>query len=539
MAQNVAVYLAHQAGKHPDACAVRAPFRRGWRKDLCYEERSFSELEIEVSAAARLLTERGIVRGARVLLMVRPGLDLIRIVFAVFKVGAVPVIIDPGMGLNSFLKSVRQVEPEALLAIPTAMHLARAFRRSFRDVAIRVKIGSEFGDQLRCMAEGGSYPVVESQPDELAAILFTSGSTGPAKGVCYRHGMFAAQIEAIQRQYGIQPGEVDLPMLPVFALFNPALGMTTVVPEMNPSRPADVDPEKIVAAIRRNEVTNSFGSPALWSKIAAYCAVRKVTLPSVRRILMAGAPVAPELMRAMLPIIPNGMIHTPYGATEALPLTSISADEVLKDTAEQTARGAGTCVGRPLPRAEVRIIRPSDTPIPDWEDAVELCRGEVGEIVARGPSVTRSYEGRPDADVASKIRDGNGFWHRMGDLGWFDEDGRLWFCGRMAERVLTADGPLYTDCCEAIFNAHPRVYRTALIDCGGGRPAIVVEPKKEGRLRGRSDRRAFTGELRKLAKSSPATARIDAFFFKKRFPVDVRHNAKIHRLALAREFALR
>ena len=134
----------------------------------------------------------------------------------------------------------------------------------------------------------GAFPVVESG-DELAAILFTSGSTGPAKGVCYAHGMFAAQVESIRRQYGIESGEMDLPMLPVFALFNPALGMCTVVPEMNPSRPATVDPDVIVRAIQQNGVTNSFGSPALWTKIARHCEERSIVLPSIRRILMAGA----------------------------------------------------------------------------------------------------------------------------------------------------------------------------------------------------------------------------------------------------------
>jgi acyl-CoA synthetase (AMP-forming)/AMP-acid ligase II len=330
---------------------------------------------------------------------------------------------------------------------------------------------------------------------------------------------------------------VDLPMLPVFALFNPALGMCTVVPEMNPSRPATVDPQRIVRAIQQNSVTNSFGSPALWTKIARYCEAHSITLPSVRRILMAGAPVPPALMQQMQAIIPNGEVHTPYGATEALPVSSIASAEVLAETAERTASGAGTCVGRPLPGMDVRIIEPLDEAIATVEQCTPLPLGAIGEIIVRGASVTRGYDKRPDADAASKIADEEGQWHRMGDLGWIGESGRLWFCGRKIEHVSTAAGPLYTDCCEAIFNAHPKVFRSALIDIGGGHPAIVVEPEVGAYPNSAAAEALFIESLEEIAQQHTMTRMINQFYFKQSFPVDVRHNAKIHRLSLARQFA--
>jgi acyl-CoA synthetase (AMP-forming)/AMP-acid ligase II len=351
--------------------------------------------------------------------------------------------------------------------------------------------------------------------------------------------MFVAQVEAIRAQYGIEPSEVDLPMLPVFALFNPALGMCTVVPEMNPSRPATVDPEKIVRAIQQNAVSNSFGSPALWTKIARYCEAHAVTLPSVRRILMAGAPVPPALMQQMEAIIPNGEIHTPYGATEALPVSSIASTEVLRATAARTASGEGTCVGKPLPGVDVAIIEPVDGPIATIDQVLELPVGVIGEMIVRGPSVTRGYDKRPDADAAAKIRDSDRHWHRMGDMGWLDAAGQLWFCGRKIERVLTPERPLYTDCCEAIFNAHSQVFRSALIDVGGGCPAIVIEPEVGAFPRSDSDRAEFIASLRERAQAHALTSGIERFFFERSFPVDVRHNAKIHRLSLARKFAVR
>ncbi|MGB0334193.1 MAG: fatty acid CoA ligase family protein [Opitutales bacterium] len=536
---NVAQFLAEQAEIQPSAPAVRAPVGKTSDGSIRYAERTFFELEAEASAAAHYLSVKGIGRGTRVLLMVKPGLDLIRIVFALFKIGAVPIVIDPGMGLNKFLRCVRHSKPEALVGIPAAIWIGRLFRPSFRGVDIRLGIGRHFESKIKAFVEKGAFPVVDSNEDELAAILFTSGSTGPAKGVCYNHGMFLAQVDAIRRQYGIQPGEVDLPMLPVFALFNPALGMCTIVPEMNPSRPATVDPEKIVRSIQQNAVSNSFGSPALWTKILRHCEAHSIQLPTIRRILMAGAPVPPVLMERMRAIIPNGEIHTPYGATEALPVSSISATEVLEDTAIRTQKGEGTCVGEPLPGISVRIIQPVDGAIKQIDHAVDLTTGEIGEIIVQGSSVTQGYDQLPEADAYSKIADASFHWHRMGDMGWLDRAGRLWFCGRKVERVLSRKGPMYTDCCEAIFNQHPKVYRSALIDLGGGLPGIVIEPEAGNFPQTVGRKNEFIESLRELAQGNPLTASIVHFFFEASFPVDVRHNAKIHRLSLARKYAFK
>jgi acyl-CoA synthetase (AMP-forming)/AMP-acid ligase II len=539
MAFNVAHFLAQQAVAQPTVAAVRAPLGQARDGTISYAERSFADLEAEASGTAHYFSAQGIRRGSRVLLMVRPGLDLIRVVFALFKMGAVPIVIDPGMGLKKFLRCVRHSKPTALVGIAPAIWVARVFRPSFRGVDIKICVDRGFEKQIGAFKNHGAFEVVDSAEDELAAILFTSGSTGAAKGVLYEHGMFLAQVEAIRRQYGIEPGEVDLPMLPVFALFNPALGMCTVVPEMNPSRPASVDPEQIVRAIQQNSVTNSFGSPALWTKIARHCERTSITLPTIRRILMAGAPVPPALMAKMQAIIPNGEIHTPYGATEALPVSSISAAEVLEQTAVRTQKGEGTCVGRPLPDVLVRVVEPVDGPIASIGELVDLPVGSIGEIIVQGASVTRGYDSLPEADADSKILDGAGYWHRMGDMAWVDDSERLWFCGRMLERVLTDAGAMYTDCCEAIFNAHPQVYRSALIDLCQGRPAIVIEPEKAAFPKSADERRCFIQSLTELGQKNAQTVSIKDFFFEESFPVDVRHNAKIHRLSLARKFALK
>lgn len=536
MVANVAQFLVDQAIHQPDAPAVRVA--RSRRKDgtIDYLQRSFGELENDASAAAELLSQDGIGREDRVLLMVKPGLDLIVVVFALFKIGAVPIVIDPGMGVGKFLKCVEQARPKSIVGLPAAIALSYLFRRRFRSVRSRRAITRTFCKLLSKHRRSGAFPVVASRPDELAAILFTSGSTGPAKGVRYEHGMFLAQVTAIRDQYGIKAGEVDLPMLPVFALFNPALGMCTVVPEMNPSRPAQVDPEKIVAAIQQNGVTNSFGSPALWRKIADYCIENRKTLPSLKRVLMAGAPVSPGLMEDMEALLVNGSVHTPYGATEALPVSSIDSHTVLTETASATNGGAGTCVGHPLPGVSVRIIKVDDGAIENLDDAEVLEAGSIGEIVVAGPSVTKAYDALADQTRRSKIASKDQVWHRMGDLGYLDEAGRIWFCGRAVERVVGEVQTFYTDCCEAIFNTLPQVARSALIDIGEGQPGVVIEPKQSAYPKSLREQAAFLEALRARAREYSHTRPIDAFFFERSFPVDIRHNAKIHRLKLARKY---
>ncbi|MDR2863154.1 MAG: AMP-binding protein [Puniceicoccales bacterium] len=541
---NVARHLRVAALANPDFCAVRVPDGNAPDGSIRYIERSFAGLDRESDAAAALFARRGIGAGTRTLLLARPGLDLILSMFALLKLGAVPIAIDPGMGVRAFLRCVRNTRPEALTGTTAALALTRFFPWTFRSVHTRVRIGTAgFEAALRSEAAAlpaSGRPLFEAAGDTPAAILFTSGSTGAPKGVRYTHGMLDAQLALVRDNYGICPGEVDLPMLPVFALFNPALGTTTVTPEMDPSRPASADPVKIIRAIVQNQVTYSFGSPALWAKIARHCEPAALTLPSLRRVLIAGAPVPIRLLRSLRTLLPNAEIHTPYGATEVLPVASISGTEVLDSTWRETLLGRGTCVGKPLSGVRVAIIPVNDGPIASLEDAGQCAMDEVGEIIVQSASCTLEYDNNPEATKLAKIRDATGaVWHRMGDLGRLDGHGRLWFYGRKAERVMTPGGPLYTESCEAVFNAHPRVFRTALIGLGAPgaqEPALIVEPLPDALPRHAGERARFEAELLELGNAVPVTRGIQRFFFEKKFPVDVRHNAKIHRLTLRRKY---
>jgi olefin beta-lactone synthetase len=256
----------------------------------------------------------------------------------------------------------------------------------------------------------------------------------------------------------------------------------------------------------------------------------------LKQVLMAGAPVSGELIDRLASVLPAGAkIHTPYGATESLPIVSMEGKEILDATWALTRRGKGTCVGRPLPGIRMKIIGISDGVIEDFRDDLELPAGEIGEIIVSGGVVTRSYENNAQETQLSKIRDGAGFWHRLGDTGYLDVLGRLWFCGRRAHRVITPRGTLYTLPCEAIINEHPDVSRTALVGIrdtdnpGFQKPVVIIEKKKKSN---RNDHELLA-EIKNLAQGSDLTQDIRYFLFHHDFPVDIRHNAKIFREKLA------
>jgi len=532
---NIADFLPEMAARQPEATAIVCPWgRRGGRL-------TYRELDERSNRIARGLKTVGIGRGVRTVLMVPPGLDLFALAFALFKAGAVPVLVDPGIGLKHLKSCLGNAEPAAFIGVTRAhaarvlLGWARATVRTSVTVGRRLFWGGHTLPQVEALGSSGPAPVGAANADDMAAIVFTSGSTGPPKGVVYRHGTFAAQVEAIRSAYGIEPGEVNLPTFPLFALFDPAMGMTTVVPEMDPTRPARVDPRKIIGPIQEYGVTTMFGSPALLDTVGRWGAARGVMLPTLRRVISAGAPVSPQVIERFQSMLPDGAaIHTPYGATESLPVATISSREILGETRNATDRGAGTCVGRPVESIEAAVIGISEEPINHWNEELKVPGGEVGEIVVKGPQVSREYFNAVEHNRLGKIADGAGVRHRMGDLGYFDEGRRLWFCGRKAHRVETKDGVLFTLPCEAVFNTHSQVFRTALVGVGleGAKlPVLCVELEKGPR---RGQRERIRQELLDLGGGFEHTRSIRTVLFHPGFPVDIRHNAKIDRAALGR-----
>ncbi len=556
---NIASALSAMAKERPDATAVACPAGRDRDGRVAYARYTFRELDRESDVLARGLSRVGVGQGVRAVLMVKPGEAFFAFTFALFKAGAVPVLIDPGMGIRNLGRCLDQAKPYAFIGIRRAQLARKLFGWAKRTVRVAVTSDDSsltwdrFGvptrpagnrvwalSRLNLIWAGRTSDepsqIAATQTDDLAAILFTSGSTGSPKGVEYTHGIFNAQVKMLRDLYKIEPGEVDLCTFPLFALFAPALGMTSVVPEMDATRPAHVDPVKIIDAIESFGATNLFGSPALLKRVGEYGAENGVKLPSLRRVVSAGAPVpAGVLERFSTMLSPCVQIYTPYGATESLPVASIGSNEILGETRHATDRGAGVCVGKPVPGMEAFVIAIRDEPILDWSDDLVIPDGSIGEFVVRGPVVTRSYFDRPDATALAKIRGADGaIMHRMGDVGYQDERGRLWFCGRKSQRVITPSGTLYTIPCEAVFNTHAEVNRTALVGIGPANaetPVLCVEVLS-ARL-SRADRKRIAADLTAIGQRHEHTRMIGTFLFKRPFPVDVRHNAKIFREKLA------
>ena len=538
-AVNIAEQLTAMSARYPEKRAVVWTAGRDASGRARYAHVTFAELEQETDRYAHGLEHVGITRGTRTIFFVTPGLDFFALVFALFKVGAVPVMIDPGIGRQQMRACLSKVQGEAFIGVPLAHVFRTLYPGSFRSVRVAVTVGRRwFWGGLR-LADIRTdpwrpYAPVPTEEHDPAAILFTSGSTGPAKGVLYEHGMFDAQVRYLHSHFGYSAEEVDLPTFPLFALFDAALGMTAVIPEMDFARPGAVDPRKIIEPIGDHGITHMFGSPALLDRVSRYGEANGTALPSLKRVVTAGAPVPPVVLERMHTMLgPEAEVHTPYGATEALPVASIGSREILGETADQTMRGAGTCVGTPMDGLDVRIIRIDDAPIADWSDDLELPAGDIGEITVTGAVVTRTYHNDPAATALAKIAHGRSIRHRMGDVGYLDEVGRLWFCGRKAHRVVTQSGTLFTVPCEAIFNRHPRVGRSALVGVGKpGQQIPVICIQLEDHLTG-AETPALTRELLTLAAAAARTRDITTVLFHPAFPVDARHNSKIVREKLA------
>lgn len=534
---NVAHRLHDHAAAQPEQIAVAAPQGRDARGKYRYRTITYAELDALSTRLACGMLRQGIAPGERIALLVPPSIEFIVCVFALFKAGVVSILIDPGMGRRNMIRCLSEAEPVGFVGVPLAQIARLLFRRRFPQARHFVTVGKKLGwpgTTYRRLIESDDRQdeLPHTYRDDPAAIIFTTGSTGPAKGVLYRHGNFDAQVEQIQQRFGIAPGGVDLAGFPLFGLFNSGMGLTTVIPDMDPTRPAKVNPRNVLDHVNDWNVTQSFGSPALWNRVGRYCEAHGERLATLRNVYSAGAPVPGHVLRRIKGAIhPQGEVHTPYGATEALPVAAIGAGEVLGGTQAATDAGGGVCVGRRFSGITWRVIEISDGPLPTIDVTRPLPQGEIGELIVQGPVVTSEYATRREANAGAKIADGSTFWHRMGDVGYLDDEDRFWFCGRLGHRVTTAAGTMFTIPCEAIINTHPAVYRSALVGVGSPgrqRPVMVIErePASGGEL---SDDGTLLNEVGQLAAEHAPTRGIEHFFLHPGLPVDIRHNAKIFR----------
>ncbi|HMS01147.1 MAG TPA: fatty acid CoA ligase family protein [Anaerolineales bacterium] len=458
--------------------------------------------------------------GAVAIVMIPPSAEFFPFALALLKFGIMPVIFDPAMGLKKVGEVINESKPEIFFG----NRLTHALRILFGWGRDSIKHNLMLDNLLR--ASDHEAPVSQSaKPSDIVAVIYTSGSTGLPKGAVYTRANFAAQLESLKNTFHISADEVDLAAFPLYALIDLLLGVTVVIPDISFPVPGKTNPRKTISAIRQFNVTNMFASPVVLEILAnetRHSIIGK--LPSLKRVITAGAPATIHLQEVFRQLLDD---HTDlfgiYGATETLPIAKVESREIFA-LKEKTEQGAGICLGKPIESVIVRIIPITDESIEEWMDSLLVQSSVVGEITVQSCATTREYFHREKSNRLSKIRLGDEIIHRMGDVGYFDEEGRLWYCGRKSHRVVTQDDVLFTEQVENIFNTHSLVKRTALVEVKR-KPVLWVELERGTKTS--QDR--MLNELKKLAKDHRQASQISTFLFARKFPTDVRHNSKIIR----------
>ncbi|WP_298459714.1 alpha/beta fold hydrolase [uncultured Cellulomonas sp.] len=498
----------------------------------------WSLLARRVDELGRGLLGSGVRPGDRVALLVPPGADLTAVLYACLRIGAVVVVADAGLGLHGLSRAVRGARPQVVIGVPRALAAARALGWSARRIAAgplptgaRAALGIdctlvELADRGRAAARAGvSDAPPEPSADDDAAILFTSGSTGPAKGVAYTHAQLAAMARAVGSTYGIGPGSSLVAAFAPFALLGPALGATCASPDMDVTAPRTLTATALADAVAAVDAAVVFASPAALTSVVADAGrlddADRRALSGVRLFLSAGAPVPPELLAAVGRIMPAAEPHTPYGMTEVLPVTDISLAEITA-----AGDGDGVCVGRPVAGAQVAISALDVDGAATGPAGREP--GVTGEILVSAPHVMDRYDRLWLTHHAAR-RDAG--WHRTGDVGHLDREGRLWVEGRLAHVITTPDGVLTPVGLERRAEGVDGVTRAAAVGVGpvGVQTVVlVVETTPAVRRPGLADLDLTARVRAALDVPVAAVLVVDAL------PTDVRHNSKIERTRLSR-----
>ncbi len=490
---------------------------------------SFGELAERVAALAGGLLRAGLRPGDRVGLLVPPSLDLTTTVYACWRIGASVVVADAGLGLRPLGDALRSADPGWLIGIPAGLAAATALRVPGR----RIVVGSlpsplartlRVEQSLASLMTGDRAPAFDPEDDAEAAVLFTSGATGPPKGVVYRHRQLRAQLELVRALCGIGPDDRLVAAFAPFALYGPALGIGASVPDMDVTKPGTLTASALADAAAAIGATLVFASPAALRNVAATAAElsadQRHALDRIRLVLSAGAPVSLALLHRVADVLPNADLHTPYGMTEALPVTDISLAQI-----EAAGLGNGVCVGLPLPGVDVAISTLDDGGAATGAIGTEP--GVTGEICVSAAHVKDRYDRLWVAERSSSRNPG---WHRTGDVGHLDEQGRLWVEGRLVHVITAASGPVTPVGIEQRIEAATGVGSAAVVGVGpvGTQQIVAVLALPDA-----ARRRPLADPALAAAAREAAGVPLAAVLVSRELPVDIRHQAKIDRRRVA------
>lgn len=499
---------------------------------------SWAQLGQRVNDLARGLEQIGVRPGSRVNLLVPPGIELTTLIYACLRLGAVIVVADAGLGTRGLGRAIKGAGPQFLIGIQRALIGAKALNWPGTRISATqlppalakvLGVGHSVPQLLEAGAAGAPQAgdFTPADPDADAAVLFTSGSTGPAKGVVYTHRQLAAMRDTLSATYQLKPGSALVAGFAPFALLGPALGATSVTPDMDVTSPKTLTAAALADAAAAVGATVVFASPAALANVLAtrdeLTTAQRRALEQVSLLLSAGAPIPEPLLAEVQQLAPQASVHTPYGMTEALPVTDIDLAGI-----RAAGSGNGVCVGTPVAGASVAIAVLDSAGEPAAEPSTEP--GLTGEILVRAPHVKDRYDRLWITEQLSTSIPG---WHRTGDVGHLDTEGRLWVEGRLAHVLRTAGGPLTPVAAENLAQGVPGAGRAALVPVGpaGTQSAVIVMETVPAARKPAPASPELARRIRRAV--APAGVEVSAVLVVPELPTDIRHNSKIDRAHLA------
>lgn len=503
MISNIIEILVANAGKYPEKTAI---IHKG-------QSISFQRLLAQVKKTAAYFREQGIGKNDRILIFVPMSIRLYTIVLAAFYMGATVVFIDAWADKKRLEIACKLASVKAFIGTPKA-HLLRLFSRSIRKIPLKFVTGfNSFTPK-----NNGEIHSAETQLEDIALVTFTTGSTGTPKAAKRTHGFLLAQHGVLVKH--LKPGltDIDMPLLPIFVLNNLAIGVTSVIPDVDPRKPESSDPASILAEMDRYRVNSTTGSPVVYENLSHYCLEKGTAPDTLEKIFSGGAPVFPSLAKDLTEAFPRAAVEIVYGSTEAEPVSSISAQALLGHKGPGLEKGL--LVGKPIPEIQLKIIWISGEPIEvknrEELEKLELAAGETGEICVTGDHVLKEYYNNPEAERANKIKVAGDIWHRTGDAGYLDGNGSLFLMGRVTSRFEWKGDYIYTFPIENRLNEIPGIAIGTIIKIGE-RAILVIELEK-----GYSHRwEAVISQIKELGIPH------DEIDIRKKIPRDPRHNSKI------------
>jgi len=537
---NISRHITDFSQTAPYKKAVICLSGRDDNRKMAYSHLTFRQLNQQSDDIARGLQRSGVVRGTKTALQMTPGIQWFAVTYALLKIGAVPVLIQPSLGFRHIAQCIKAVEPEALITSPQFSMIQMMYPKYYQSVHLQINTGRNWfkkGLSLLDLQqnEPGPFQIADIRDQDHGMIVFsTSNEVDVPKPIILTHKMLNATMSLMESVLNLCSESLLLSTFPFFMILSPALGLRQIIPSLNSIQSPKIDPRMIIESIWDHGITHLLMTPTQLMVLENFLRDAGIFLHSIQRILSWGeAYPAEELQKFHYFVNNSSQVFPVYGIAEAPLVTTLGSHEIVSETQIKTERGFGLCQGKIITDMDMKIIEVSDRPIDNWSDDLMIEGSNIGELVVKGEAVSNKYANSVKADALTKIPDGKNMWHRTGDVGWIDSNGYFWFCGRKKDRIIISeDETLYTIPCEAVFMRHQRVHRCIIVGVGPvpyQTPVLIIElaPGDSGKYIS-----TLTHELMDLAQAYPHTGNIKNILFRKRFPVHPIFHQKINRKQL-------